>query len=265
MKKLKLDKDLKTIIRYMIIGVTLFTLVIFAIAKKAEAFEINLGGAKPYVLCGMKDKQYYQGKEFCAIQLPSNIGSVDDYAQAVQAMYMHDTVIYLTGYGGQVDTVQLLLSTMKNTSKRVTTVVTGSIRSGHAYIAFATKNVRVLDNFIVMFHSNSIVDMDCGSNYTEEHKDRGKSTLRKCQAFKVTVEAQFMLWLDTHYTGLFTEEEMNWIKEGYDVSFWSGDLANRVQTGKKETSPFTAYTIGIQMAPFPKPEPESEPTTTEGE
>ena len=104
----------------------------------------------------------------------------------------------------------------------------GSVASGHAYIALASKNIQVSKDGVFMIHHTSALHQEKMCDQYEGQQDRGKDMKAKClhyieNSVKSTEEV-----LNRYVKKFLTEEEFNRVLAGDDVYLTLEELQKRV-------------------------------------
>lgn len=152
----------------------------------------------------------------------SNI-NYDDVLEVLQTAKRGDVVeFHLAGYGGDVQTAMYLIGNIKITKAYTIMSVEAPVYSAHAYIASQGDELRMAPYSYMMFHSSSVLDMDCS---TAVGTDRGVPNTVHCAAFKENSVAQNIELLQN--INILTTEEKVTIMEGYDVYLTKSEVDSR--------------------------------------
>ncbi len=151
------------------------------------------------------------------------IDSVREIGRILQDADENDTVIFhIAGNGGEVDTVMYLISNVKASKARTVMIVEGPSYSGHAYLAAAGDELRVLQYGFMMFHTSSAYGKDCSK---EKGFDRTVPNKIHCQAFLDNHLKETTAFLNT--VTFLTTLEKELIESGYDVYITSQEYHKR--------------------------------------
>lgn len=166
------------------------------------------------------------------IRLTSTIGSEDsvrDILKILQEANHSDTIrFHIAGFGGQVETVLLLINNIRASKAHTIMVVEAPAYSGYAYLAVAGKEIIMLPYSYLMFHTSSAYGSDCSS---ATGTDRTVSKADKCRQFLKIHLFETDKYIDQ--ISILTEEEKTAIKTGHDVYVTSEEFNKRISSNKK--------------------------------
>lgn len=155
-------------------------------------------------------------------QIRSNIW-YEDVMKALREAKEGDTVTFhLSGYGGEIDSMYLLINGVRASKAIVTMSVEGSVYSADAELATAGDYLVMGKYTWLMFHSSTILNVDCSQ---QKGTDRGVSNVEHCQAFKdasLKEDAEF-----ARNNPILTDTEKASIASGHDVYLSSDEVLRR--------------------------------------
>ena len=130
--------------------------------------------------------------------------------------------IHISGPGGQVDTVFLLINAVKASKAYVRMIVEAPSYSGDAYLATVGNELVMRPYSFLMFHTSSMYGLDCTAM---AGTDRTVPNSEHCQAFMKTHLGEVEKFLDN--VPFLLEDEKAAIKTGHDIYITSEELNNR--------------------------------------
>ncbi len=172
-------------------------------------------------------KQMCKGN-ICDVYFANSIDDADSYIDLlyqIEAAQTGDVYnIHLAGYGGAVTLTVRLYNAIKMSHAEVNMYVEGPVYSSHAMLAMLGKHIFISPASFFMFHYPAIMDQktfeyvfpqDICKNITK--KDRGQDAKQKCYDMQnYEMSLLDMVFESTIYPYL-TKDEINRIKQGYDV------------------------------------------------
>lgn len=152
-----------------------------------------------------------------------NTDTIKNICKILQEANDGDTITFhLAGFGGEADSMFLIIDNLKTTKAYVTMSVEAPVYSAHAYLALFGNNLVVARFAYLMFHSSSIIDLDCSK---VEGFDRGVPNTEHCAAFKTSQLILQQRLLDD--APVLTEKEKMLILQGNDVYLFDNDVNSR--------------------------------------
>ncbi len=119
------------------------------------------------------------------IQMADEIKGTDtvrNIDRILQTANKGDTVTFhLSGYGGQVETVNNIINNIRASKAYVTMSVEAPVYSGHAFLAVNGNAIKVGDQSFLMFHTSTMYNVDCKK---ETGVDRGMTNIEHCDVLK---------------------------------------------------------------------------------
>jgi ATP-dependent protease ClpP protease subunit len=147
-----------------------------------------------------------------------------DVTKALQEASNKDEVIFhIAGYGGEVDTVFELINNVKETKAHTVMIVEAPSYSGHAYLATAGNELRMLPYTFLMFHTSSGYGQDCNQ---ATGTDRTVSNVEHCMAFMKTHLYEVNTYLNS--VTFLTANEKYQLSIGHDVYITSTEYYSRL-------------------------------------
>lgn len=150
-----------------------------------------------------------------------------DLERLLQDATPNDTIIFhLSGYGGDVQGAMTLINEIKTTKAHTVMNVEADCYSAHAYIAVSGNELHMAKFAYLMFHSNSMLGLDCDSkDMKDAEPDRGRSQVYHCKAAKSAAMAENKAFLDQT---ILTPNEVTFIMSGHDVYLTSDEVNRRL-------------------------------------
>lgn len=134
-----------------------------------------------------------------------------------------DTIIFhIEGYGGEVETVQYLISNIKETKAHTVMVVEAPSFSGHAYVAASGNELVMFPGTYLMYHTSSAYGHDCSK---ETGTDRTVPNSEHCLA-DMKYHLQSVNKLLESFSFL-TLSEIKGLETGHDVYITSDEYYSR--------------------------------------
>lgn len=162
-------------------------------------------------------------------QVRSNIW-YEDVIKVLREAQVGDTITFhLAGFGGQEDSMFLLINNIKASKAKVIMSVEAPVYSAYAYIATSGDELIMYPYTFLMFHFSSILNTDCTQVIGT---DRGVSNIEHCQALK---DKDVGLGIDlVNSNVVLTSIEKTSILSGHDVYLYKSEVESRY-TGLTET------------------------------
>lgn len=168
----------------------------------------------------------------CHIYLSSELKEQENFVDVINKLdtaTRRDTIIiHLAGVGGQVDTTVAIINAMQRSKATVITSVDGSVASGHAYIALASKHITVAKDGVFMMHHTSALHQENMCNKYEGQQDRGQDMKAKCLHYIESSVKSTEEVLNRYVKKFLTEEEFARVLAGDDVYLSLEELQKRV-------------------------------------
>ncbi len=178
----------------------------------------------------------------CNLYLSEEIGSAKNYmsmSPVISSLGKGDSIyLHLAGDGGRVDGVLYLQALLKQSGAYVTSLVDGSVYSGHAFLSIAFDRTIVNSHGVIMFHNSSTTNEEdniCtprpGSSGFET--DRGVSIHDKCLK---NIKAEYNIQNNYIYNiseKYLTPYEFRDLKNGWDIFLDLDDFKNRIEKLRK--------------------------------
>src|SRR6185437_10265061 len=148
----------------------------------------------------------------------------EDVGKVLRDANYGDTITFhLAGFGGQEDSMYLLINQIHGTKAEVTMSVEAPVYSAYAYLATSGDKLVMYPYTWLMFHFSSVLNTDCT---TATGTDRGVSNVEHCNAFKNTVVAMGNVLVNSNK--VLTAQEKERIKTGHDVYLPSNEVMLRL-------------------------------------
>lgn len=144
--------------------------------------------------------------------------------------------LHLYGVGGYVDTVIHLYNSINASKAEIDTIIEGPVYTAHAMIAMMGHHIIVSDASFFMFHLPAIFDPNRAENVLPEQvciyslgdKDRGQDAYKKCMDASAAESKIINDMLNNTSYKYLTLEELQRVKEGYDVYVYAEDMRARL-------------------------------------
>lgn len=166
-----------------------------------------------------------------SFNIESQINTAEESRSLINALQTADKgdviIIHLAGYGGDGETMMVLVSAIRASSAMTIAVVEAPVYSAHAYIALACDKVLMQPYTTLMLHNGSNNNINCDEFVGL--KDRGHDESVKCKQMQAAVNYMVTGLLNT-FT-LITPEERSLVENGYDLYLTSDEVIFREQTG----------------------------------
>ncbi len=131
---------------------------------------------------------------------------------------------HLNGYGGDAQTMIVLINKVRETEATTIMYVEGDVYSAHAFLALSGNYIVMSMYSFMMFHTISIYGYDCSKVLGT---DRTVSKALKCEQYLAVMVNQANQIIDS--LKYLTEEEKNYIKAGGDVYLDSVEFYKRAE------------------------------------
>lgn len=168
----------------------------------------------------------------CHIYLANELKEQENFVDVINKLdtaSRGDTVVlHLSGVGGSVDTTVDIINAMQRSKAHVVTSVDGSVASGHAYIALASKDVRVASDGVFMIHHTSALNQQRVCDQYAGEQDRGQDKQKKCLQYVNSSIAETEGILHRYIEKFLTKEEFARVLAGEDVYLSLEELKKRV-------------------------------------
>ena len=153
-----------------------------------------------------------------------NAASFDKLGQVLEETKKGDLVVFhLAGYGGDGESMFLLINNIKRTKAFVLMSVEAPVYSAHAYLATQGDGLTMAPYSFLMFHTISAYGYDCSQ---EQGLDRTVPTSIKCQQqIDILLYESNKLIMSVKF---LTNEEKTAIMTGQDVYITAEQLYSRV-------------------------------------
>lgn len=149
--------------------------------------------------------------------------TVKDIGRILQEAKKGDVIrFHISGYGGEVETVEYLINNIKTSAATTVMIVESPSYSGHAYLAVSGNYLIMLPYSYLMFHTSSAYGTDCALALGT---DRTVSNAEHCQK---GLEAHMQLVIQfLESVPLFTRVEKDSLESGHDVYLFPRDILFR--------------------------------------
>jgi len=167
------------------------------------------------------------------VKLSNEVGNVDEYAELIHILKTQGTwdtvIIHVAGNGGVAESAAAIASAMQNSRGQVLVYVDGDVYSADAMIAIAGRIVYIRPATMFLFHSASpgmpIADI-CKQVHGQQ--DRGQDMEQKCVSFLTHKLEILNTYLFEKMSSVLTAEELQRVKQGFDVTISGAEIAKRV-------------------------------------
>lgn len=136
--------------------------------------------------------------------------------------------LYISGFGGSIHTLKVLVSALQNTKAHVTVILEGDVYSAHAVLALCGDELQVNSFSSFMFHhSSALNDLGRSKGY-----DRGIPNRDKEDAF---MEAHLKDMEDLiKAVGVLTTGDLDRVNKGEDIYIEAEEVKKRFDHAKTE-------------------------------
>ena len=156
--------------------------------------------------------------------------SIRDMVKVLRQAKENDVIVFhISGYGGTVDTVELLINNILLTKAHVKMVVEAPSYSGHAYLATVGHELEMMPYSYLMFHTSSGYGFDCSTpsdGYDPNALDRAVPMKEHCEMYMDNhlLQMNKLIWSIKFLTDL---EKFN-LTFGHDVYITSEEYYKRM-------------------------------------
>ncbi len=160
------------------------------------------------------------------ITLEDEIKGPNNYKEIIRALRDADRndiiTFHLFGYGGSVESTQLIVNNIRMSKAWVHMSVEAPVYSGHAYLALSGKSLYMAPYTYLMLHYSSVLNEDCS---TATGSDRGVDNKTHCEEFLKSDLYNNNKWI-LDLPVLYPNEKLKLLK-GYDVYITSDEYNKR--------------------------------------
>lgn len=189
-------------------------------------------------------------QEMCSHQVffDEDIGDPSKYRDLINALYMANETdefnFFINSSGGNLNACMAIVEAVKSTSAFVRAIINGEAHSAASIIALSCGEVVVTDSASMMIHTASYGTGGSTHN-VKSHTDFSTVFINKI--------------LDNTYAGFLTSDELNEVKKGVEMWFFSDDIVERLKARheyleslKAGNTPTTAPTAKKPLKTPPK-------------
>ncbi len=180
------------------------------------------------------------------IYLSDSIGEHNSYLKVItlieKAPAGTTITLHLMGYGGQADSTIHLANAIALSKAVINIQVEGPVYSSHALLAMASKNIKIADESLFMFHvfatpmktpsgETTVKDIRIVCESAKGETDRGQSAYDKCingeEAINVIYERMYVKYIYKY----MTKQEIEDFKSGHDIYIDGIEMQRRIKNG----------------------------------
>ena len=179
-----------------------------------------------------------------SIYLTRTISSPSDYTKLVQYINSHKDVkemnVYLSGNGGSVNSLLLLVNTMRHSPTKFIGIVNGKVSSAHAVLAMNMDKLIVTnENILFLFHRPAYLENGeyvllskiCESIPVWK-KDRSRSARDKCSSYITKYERSAnKVAMDKTFKAM-SEKQLKRYMKGWDIVLPYKEILHNMGTTK---------------------------------
>lgn len=180
----------------------------------------------------VSNKFPFIGKTYDVI-LKSEIKTQEEFMYLLDILHnasKTDTVIFhIAGYGGDGQTMDVLINNIKTTKAHTIMIVEGPSYSAHAFLAVSGDELLMREYSFLMFHTVSLYGFDCS---VIPGLDRTRPVSEKCEQMMTAIIDESNRLIDS--IAFLTLEEKENLKTGYDVYITSHEYWERTKANKRK-------------------------------